>query len=372
MKNIALIRNSYSYDFGGAEIFPINLADEIVKNGHRPLILSANQKTLTASHKANIEIVKSPWWSRQNFSGFGALMLPFYIIWQIYLYFWYLSFAIRYKIDVFHPQSRDDFIAATLAGKTLRKKVIWTDHADLKYVFANHKIWYKNLVGKLVFLASKLADGIMLDSFSEQKLIAKVLGKSLPAKYAVTHLGVIDRYKLVGHKSKKLVFIATSRLVKAKGIGELIEAFKLVDAKDAVLKLYGDGPDAAYFKALASAFKNIQFFGHTDNIIGQLQNADVFMHPSYHESFGLSLVEASMCSLPIIACRVGSIPEIVKDGISGILVHEKNVEELAEAMRLLLRNKKLREDMGRAGRQIYLNNFQFDKIAKNRILPLYE
>jgi glycosyltransferase involved in cell wall biosynthesis len=371
MKNIALIRNSYSFDFGGAEIFPINLATEILKSDYSPLVLSANKKTLTASRKEKIKTIKSPWWSWQNFSGFKIFLFPLYLIWQVYLYFWYLRFGIKYKIDIFHPQSRDDFIAVTLAGKTLRKRVVWTDHADLKYIFANHKVWYKNPVSKLVYFASKLADHIMLESFSEKKLVEKALGKALPAKYVVIHIGVVDNYKPTKQSGDKIVFASTSRLVKAKGIGELIEAFKLINNEDAVLKLYGDGPEADYFKSLAGDTKNIEFLGHINDVADALQKADIFVHPSYHECFGLSLVEAEMCSLPIIACNVDSIPEIVKDGASGILVREKNVEELAEAMRLLLRSEKLRKAMGQAGRQIYLESFQFDKIVKDKILPLY-
>ena len=79
-----------------------------------------------------------------------------------------------------------------------------------------------------------------------------------------------------------------------------------------------------------------------------------------------------MCGLPIIACTVGSIPEIVKDGVSGILVQPKNSKDLAEAMNTLINSPKLRAKMGQAGRQIYLENFQFDKIVKEKFLPLYE
>ena len=372
MKTVALIRNSYSFDFGGAEKFPVNLAVELTKNGHKPIVFSANKKTLNWASQNNVKIVKSPWWSHQNFSGFKIILFPLYLAWQTYLYFWFLIIGIKYKIDVFHPQSRDDFAAATLAGKTLRKKVIWTDHADLKYIFANHKIWYKNPVGKLVYLISKLADKIMIESLSERKLIEKSLNKKLPLKYTVIHIGVVDKYKPIKQNGNKIVLASTSRLVKAKGIGELIEAFKLIDNKNILLRLYGDGPDSAYFKSLANDIQNIKFMGHINDVAGALQNADIFIHPSYHESFGLSLVEAEMYSLPIIACNVGSIPEIVKDGVSGVLVHEKNIEELAEAIKLLLRNKELRNDMGKAGRQIYLESFQFDKIVKEKILPLYE
>lgn len=372
MKRVALIRNSYSFDVGGAEIFPVRLAGIVASNGHKPVILSANKRTLRMANGAKLKTARSPWWSFQNFSGPNVLLFPVYLVWMLIVTGWYFGFFLKNRIDIAHPQSRDDFVAATFAAKLLGKKVVWTDHADLKYVFMNHKKWYKNPVGKLVYLASLLADHVTIGSHSEKKSIEDSLGKTLPAKYEVVHMGVVDGYKPAGQQNKTPVFVSTSRLVKSKGIGELIEAFKSVPDSDAVLKLCGDGPDAAHFKSMAGAAANIEFLGHVDDVAQVLRNSDVLVHPSYHESFGLSLVEAEMCGLPIIACNVGGIPEIVKDGVSGVLVRPKNAKDLAEAMVLLAKDPKLRTCMGQAGRQIYLKNFQFDRIVKEKFLPLYE
>jgi len=371
MKRIALIRNSYSFDVGGAEIFPVNLAKLLASNDYEPLVLSANKQTLAMASAAGLKAIHSPWWSFQNYSGFKIFLFPVYVVWMLVLSAWYSLFFLKNRIDVVHPQSRDDFIAATVAAKLLHRKVIWTDHADLKYIYTNHKKWYKNPVGKLVYLVSKLADKITIESFSEKKLIEASLAERLPSNYEVIYIGVVDNYKPTKQRGGALVLVSTSRLVKAKGIGELIAAFKLIDTTNVVLKLCGDGPDADHFKSLAGGAKNIEFLGHINNVVQVLEKADVLVHPSYHEGFGLSLVEAEMCSLPIIACNVGSIPEIVRDGGSGILVDAKSVEDLAEAMNSLIKNPKLRINMGRAGRQIFLNNFQLDKIVKEKFLPLY-
>lgn len=372
MKRVALIRNSYSYDIGGAEIFPINLAKIIAPVGYDPVVLSANKKTLAIAEAAKLKTIRSPWWSFQNFSGLRVFLFPIYMVWILFLIAWYFLFLIRNHINIVHPQSRDDFVAATFAAKLLGKKIIWADHADLKHVYMNHGKWYKNPVGKLVYFASTLADHITIESYSEKKLIEASLGKTLPANYSVVSLGVVDSYVPAKRKDNKLVIVSTSRLVKAKGIGELIEAFKLIDSSNVVLKLCGDGPDAAYFKSLASGIKNIEFLGYISDVVQMLRNSDILVHPTYHEGFGLSLVEAEMCSLPIIASNVGSIPEIVKNGVSGILVEPKNIKDLAEAMNRLITNTKLRARMGQAGRQIFLDNFQFDKIVKEKLLPLYE
>ncbi len=372
MKRIALIRNSYSYDFGGAEIFPIILSKLLNDVGYETVLLSGNGKTLAKTRQDEVNAQHSPWWSFQNFSGLRVVLFPAYLLWMVFVTAWYIVFFTKNRIDVAHPQSRDDFIAATLAAKLLGRKAIWTDHADLKYIYTNHKVWYKNPVGKLVYLASLLADKVTIESFSESELIKSSLGKKLPKNYVVIYIGVVDKFTRIDKKSDKVVLVATSRLVKTKGIGELIEAFKSVDNSESILRLCGDGPEAAYFKSMAKDNENIEFLGHVDDVTPLLLKADIFVHPSYHEGFGLSLVEAEMCSLPIIACAVGSIPEIVDNGISGLLIQPKNVGELSKAIKTLIESPELRIKMGQAGRQIFLKNFQFDKIVKEKFIPIYE
>lgn len=371
MRKVALIRNSRPYDFGGAELFSISIAKILIRSGHEPIIVSAHAKTLGMAEVEKLWTARSPWWSFQNFSGFRVTAFPLYLLWTLFLSIWYLVLILRSRIDVVHPQSRDDFIATTIAGKVARRKVIWFDHADLKHIYKNYGVWYKNPVGKLAYFVSRYADRIVIESHSEKRLIEESLGKMLPNNYSVTHIGVVDSYEPSARKNGPITLISTSRLVIDKGIMELIEAMKMINNPDINLKICGDGPDAKHFKQLAKNVSNIKFLGHVNDVVSALQDADIFVHPTYHEGFGLSLVEAEMCGLPIIASDVGSIPEIVKDGVSGILVPPKSAKDLADAINLLIQNPKLRARMGKAGRQIFLENFQFDKIVKEQIIPLY-
>lgn len=372
MKRVALIRNSYSFDIGGAEILPVRLASIIATEGFEPYLLSSNVRTLKMAREAGIKFVKSPWWSFQNISGIRELLFPLYLLWTLVCACWYLVFFAKNRIDVVNPQSRDDFISATLAAKILRKKVIWSDHADLKYVYANHRVWYKNPVGKLAFFMSRYASAVIIESHSEKRLMETSLGNHAPKNHIVIYIGVVDNYKKARKPvSSDVVFISTSRLVADKGIGDLIGAMDMISTKNVCLKICGDGPDADSFKELAKRNHKIEFLGHISNIEEVLTSADVLVHPTYREGFGLSLVEAEMFKLPIIASNVDSIPEIVKDEVSGILVEPRNSQELADAIDRLAGSKDLREKMGEAGRKIFLENFQFDVIVKEKIIPLY-
>lgn len=376
-KKILIIRNAYFHDFGGGERFPVELADELTKHGFTPIVISRSPKLLEFASSRKVAHKKGWWWNYQDFSGIRALLFPIYLAWQAMLIIWYSALIFKYRPQIMHPQSRDDFIAATFAGKLFGKRVVWTDHADLKYVWQNHRIWYKNPVGKLVYLAGKLANSVTLVSFSEKQLIEEQLGHALPDKFQVIHNGVnATSIKPVSRNEKDqnaIIFSATSRLVAAKGIGELIEAFKQVDADhNSRLWLLGEGLEAENFQKLAGSNPNITFLGFPDNALGYVAAADVFVHPSYHEGFSISLVEAASLGKPIIACDVGGNPEIVVDEYNGLLIPPKDTPALAAAMTKLAGNKKIREQYGKSAFASYQERFVFEKIVTERFIPLYE
>ncbi len=377
-KKTLIIRNAYHYDFGGAEKFAVNLAAELSKHNMQPVLITRSPQLLKHAQQMHVKHKRGWWWSRQDYSGANVLLFPFYLLWQILLTLWYVQLILHMKIDIVHPQSRDDFVAATIAGRLLRKRVVWTDHADLKYVFANHRVWYKNPVGKLVYLASKLAHYITLVSQSEQLLIETALGITLPAKYKVIHNGISDQ-NVVPHprphgEQEAIIYCSTSRLVTAKGIGELIEAFTQISRQNPSVRLWivGYGPEADHFKQLAQHVPTITFFGHKDDALPFVAACDIFVHPSYHEGFSLSLVEAIMLGKPAIACRVGGNPEIIRDGQNGLLVPAKDAQLLAGAMLKLAKEPQTRKMYGVAAREDYVKSFVFESIVKEKFLPLYE
>lgn len=375
-KRIVIIRNAYSYDFGGGERVPVDLADVLSKNGYTPTIVSRSPKLLKYASSKGLGAVKGWWWSRQNWSGPRVFLTPIYFTWQLLLTIWYLGLFLRLRPGVVHPQSKDDFIAATIAGRLLGARIVWSDYADLKYVYQNVGVWYKNPIGKVVRLCSRMASAIILTSESDKRLIEESLGSTLGERYIVIHNGIFDRPELLGqeHTGDKIVFASTSRLVTAKGIGELIKAFKAVrqDYPVAELWLFGEGPEREKFENLAVGQEGIHFKGFPENTLEQIAKADIFVHPSYLEGFSISIIEAAMLGKPIIACRVGGNPEIVVDGKNGLLIPARDHSALAAAMVKLAANKKLRRQYGKTARKTYEDSYIFEEIIKEKFLPLYE
>jgi len=377
-KRIIIIRNSNNEDLNGSDRFPVFLAQELAKNGYDPTIVSQSPKLLAFARDNSIKTTRGRWWKRQDWSGKKAILLPIYIIWQIMLTFWYWGFFIKKNPQVIQIQSRDDFIAATIAGRMLGKRVIWTDHADLRDIWKNVDRWFKNPVGKLVHFAGKFANKITVVSESERVLVSDNLaaGGTVWQKVQVVYDGVIDsaaQYKNKG-KDKSFKFCVASHLTTEKGISEAISAFnKLCQThKNIKLDIIGDGPEEVKFREEAEGNHDINFVGHQDNLLPYIGNADVFIRPTYHEGFSVALVEASMLSCPIIATAVGGNVEVVHNGETGILVHPKDALALYDNMELLLKDSALRQKLATNARKQYEQLFQFDQIVQKCFIPIYE
>lgn len=376
-KTLIIVRNAYAYDFGGAERFAVFLA-ESVTDDYSPVIISRHEKLLDMARSKNIATHMGWWWSWQNWSGWRIILFPAYILWQILLTIWYLSVFARLRPTVVHLQSKDDFIAGTIAAKILGVIVIWTDHADLKHVWLNVHKPFRNLVGKTILSTARFADAITVVSNSERNLVTSNLQgkyKDIEQKISVVHNGVEDRFDehRIADKAPGQVFCVASRLVADKGIAEVIEAFIHInkDYPSSQLLIMGDGPEAKRFKNMAGEIDSIKFLGHVNQPLDVMARSDIFVHPTYHEGFSVALVEASMMGVPIIATDVGGNPEIILDEITGLLVPAKASTTLETAMRRLITDDRLREKLSSNARAQYLERFEFGSIVTNYFLPLY-
>ena len=134
----------------------------------------------------------------------------------------------------------------------------------------------------------------------------------------------------------------------------------------------GDGPERADAEALAArsgVSGSVLFVGKKpqSEIRDYLSLADLFLLPSQSESFGLSALEAMACEVPVIATRVGGVPEVVEEGGCGYLFEVGDVNGMAEAALKVLGDDEERERLGKRGREIAVSRF-----ATDEIIPQYE
>ncbi len=149
------------------------------------------------------------------------------------------------------------------------------------------------------------------------------------------------------------------RTSRWKGVQVLVEAFARIaaDAPEARLRLVGDGddvPDLREQAAAAGLADRVELTGplHGDDLVRAYQQACVVCLPSLteSESFGMTLVEAMACGRPVVASDVGGMPEVVRDGVDGLLVPPGDASALGDALLRLLDSPDERERLGSNGR----------------------
>lgn len=380
-KTVLLIRNAAKEDFGGAETYQASLASILKDSGYTPIVVTKSQKLQDYARSNGVQVVKGWWWSKQNWSGSNALLFPLYLCWQLLLLGFYITLIIRLRASVLHIQSKDDFVAASVAGRLMRKRVVWTDHMDLRYIFQNLKVTFKNPVGKLVFMAAHFAHHIILISKNEYALVTAHFKDphKLKSRIVIIKNGVIDKRSQlqVPDDTNVVSFCLASRIVRNKGVGEAIEAY--IKMKDDVkknekttLNIYGSGADLAYFKKMARKHRDIIFHGHQKDSVQKIYTNSVFMLPSYQEGFSIALLEATMLGMPIITTDVDSNGEIIQHKSNGLLVKPRDAYGLADAMNELLTDATLRKKLGERARKTYESKYNLREIITNQILPLYQ
>jgi len=181
------------------------------------------------------------------------------------------------------------------------------------------------------------------------------------------------RREIAPRGEKILLHISTFRPVKR--ISDCIEIIARLRNRHRVacrLVMCGDGPERQEAEALASRLDvadQIDFVGKQpqSQIREYLSVADLLLVPSLTESFGLTALEAMACRVPVIATRVGGIPEVVEDGGCGYLFEIGDVDNMSEVAAKVLNDDLERERLGDRGREIAVSQF-----ASERIIPQYE
>ena len=168
------------------------------------------------------------------------------------------------------------------------------------------------------------------------------------------------------------VLLVVSRLAEQKGVDRAIRALPAIRAShpDAVLVVLGDGPARPRLAALALELgvdDAVFLLGRVPDVAYWLRRAVMLVHTPRWEGFGLALLEAMLASLPVVATKVSSIPELVLDCETGLITPP---DAIPQAVARLLSDAPLRERLGQAGLERARNDFSVDRMAR-RTAALY-
>jgi|SRR5690554_3966193 len=224
------------------------------------------------------------------------------------------------------------------------------------------------------------ADFIASTSHVMQKQTESIL--KTPKEIAVTPFGIdCKQFSPMGNNrnNEKLRIGTVKSLAPKYGISCLIEAFNLAvkkGLKNAELVLVGGGPQENELKELTINLgidKYVSFVGavpHSE-VPRWLNSFDIYVALSQSESFGVAILEASACELPVIVSNVGGLPEVVVNRETGFIVGREDNEAAAAKILELVNNNELRSNMGHKGRNFVLKNYEWS-CCVDKMECLYE
>lgn len=204
---------------------------------------------------------------------------------------------------------------------------------------------------------------------------------------AITPFGVdIDKYgsnRREFQLNKETFVIGTVKTMDQRyGIDILLNAFSylrtlLEDESNEVtsveLRIVGDGPEIDNFKkqAVELGIDNyVTFIGRVPhkNVPCELSRLDIYAALSREESFGVAILEASAAELPVVVSDVGGLPEVTRDGVTGMVVPKEDYKKAALAFKTLIKDHTLRRKMGESGREHVVKNYDWKKSVSTMVL----
>ncbi|HYY03464.1 MAG TPA: glycosyltransferase family 4 protein [Gaiellaceae bacterium] len=206
------------------------------------------------------------------------------------------------------------------------------------------------------------------------------LGVAPPEKFAVVRLGIelgeriasadgrAETRRYLGIPDERFTVGWVGRMTAVKRGDDILEGFRLLreGGVEATLCLVGDGPDRPQLERRAhelGIIRDTLFLGYQEDV-GPLYGAfDALVLPSGNEGTPVSVIEALAAGRPVVATRVGGVPDVVREGVDGFLVAPEATQELAERLTRLASDPALRERLGAAGRERVLPRYAVDRLV---------
>ena len=364
--NIIHVMGMRSSKFGGLERFMLALARELHSQNHKLIIIYESKPTslyfISELKKHEVDIVIVP--------ARGKSIFSFILTFSKLLF--------KYKPDIVHCHfTPAAHIALIIAKFFVIKKRFRTLHSMLCNSKQIETISKRELSLKTIIL-NKLSYQLSTKTFSVSEGIKKQFGQifGFNKKIETLYLGVNDN-ELDKHANRvkyklpidKLLIVCVAFHDKVKGVDVLLHAIQILKFEykyeNIILCQIGSGNEIETLK-LKNIVKELAidnaiiWMGLQDNVPEILVAADIYCQPSRSEGIALSIMEASMARLPVVASLVGGIPEAVIDNYTGFLVEKENPELLALKLDILLKDTVLRKQFGENARFLALKNFKME------------
>ncbi len=357
-----------SAGFGGASMHVLQLLKFMRSLGHEVGLVSAPDKRLiTEAKNFSVKVFENPYFVRRfHFLNDIKAFLPVYK-------------AIKdFKPDIIHAHSTKAGVIARFWSAVLGiKSVIFTAHG---WVFTEGKRYFERwITAQVEKLMAKFTAKIICVSEFDKNLALKF--KIAPENKLITIYNGVDpkifdqglRCKDSKKVADEIIITFVGRLAPPKDIFLLIDAVEPIDGVKVLIVGDGELRDKVEKYILRKNLnEKVKLLGERFDVPGILAQSDIFILPSRWEGLPLTIIEAMMAKLPVIASAVGGVPELVDNGITGILVPPRDVEALRFAIRKLVENPDLRVQMGINGYKKAIEKFKLEDMLAKTLNVYYE
>ncbi|MFH1905330.1 MAG: glycosyltransferase family 4 protein [bacterium] len=287
---------------------------------------------------------------------------------------WKLSrFLKTHKVDILHTHRSSDHwigvLAVRLFGLSSQCKIIRTRHnfTRIKNNCINNKL-YKEWTDRIIAVAEVIREQLIDENnISGNKIIT--IHSSIDVKKFNDNFSGEAIRKEFSIASDTVVLGMIGRLRKHKDYPNVIEALDIIIKRVRNIKLLivGDGILESQLKSIVQKMElsnYVIFAGKRENIPQILSGIDIFVLSSSVEGSPAVIKEALIMEKPVISTNVGGIPEIIQNGITGILVPPHNPEALADGILDAINNMNKALEMAKKGKQVIINEFSETRLAQ--------
>ena len=268
-------------------------------------------------------------------------------------------------------------LAAVLAGEARPPIIVHTFHGHVLrgYFDPVRSAGFRLLERRLARISTALVavspevrdDLVALGVAPREKFAVVRLGIELEQRVDASSNGRAETRRILGIPRDRFAVGWVGRMTGVKRTDDVLLAFRRLRERgvDACLCMVGDGPDRDHVERRAhelGVMRDTLFLGYQEHVAPFFSAFDALVLPSVNEGTPVTAIEALAGGRPVVATRVGGVPDVVRDGVDGFLVEAGAIDDLAERLARLAADPKLRERMGTAGRERVVARYAVDRL----------
>jgi|GEM_PF-5275469 len=340
----------YKYlSVGGVATHLKTLSRKLLENKYQVFLATCvddqNKKIINSLEALGVQIIPIP-------STESTIRLAYYFLRKI------IQYHKRFNFDLIHSHHRLTHLLGKVLSKLLKIPLLLTVHEFKK----DHRLMTRSWGSEKITVPSRALKKHLINHYGIDQTCIRVIPNSLGQEFKVDQQKVTELEKAMFSDEGAMYVGYIGRISLEKGVDRIIESIPLVKEKmpDIRFRIFGEG---SLQRKLESRCKELGldpagiFMGVCYDVNEVLYLLDVCVSPSRSESFSIFALEAMRAGKPMIAARVGGLPEVVIHGETGLLIEAENTQALADHIVSLCSDEKKRTEFGKKGRQRFEDAF---------------